>query len=74
MTSRRFEMHRDVDPTGISGIGLVAEGVRFSDGVAIVHWVGEWPTSVVVHPDGIDAVRHIHGHAGLTRIVFLDPE
>lgn len=28
----RFELVRDVDVTGISGTGVVAEGVEFSDG------------------------------------------
>lgn len=29
---RRFELHREEDVSGVSGTGVVAEGVAFSDG------------------------------------------
>jgi hypothetical protein len=71
MAARSFRLVRDVDETGISGTGVVAEGVEFSDGVVAVRWlsitVGH-PTSVVFHDNGIASVEAIHGHGGLTRI------
>lgn len=72
MTARRFELHRDVDVTGVSGVGRIAEGVRFSDGVVAMRWVSQWPTSVVFHDRGMEAVQAVHGHNGQTRIVWLD--
>ncbi|WP_205860617.1 hypothetical protein [Phycicoccus sp. HDW14] len=69
-TSRRFELQRDRDVSGVSGTGVVAEGVEFSDGVAVVRWLGEH-RSTVVWPS-IDSVRKIHGHNGATRVVYLD--
>jgi len=33
---RRFELQRDFDITGVSGIGIVARGVRFDDGVTVI--------------------------------------
>lgn len=71
---RRFELHRDQDVSGISGTGLVAEGVEFSDDCVVLRWMSEWPTSVVFHDKGMHAVEQIHGHGGSTRIVYLDPE
>lgn len=68
---RVFELHRDVDETGVSGTGVVAQGVEFEDGSVAVRWGGDWPTSVVFHDAGIDSVRHIHGHNGATRIVWM---
>ena len=73
MTARRFELHRDEDITGISGIGLVAEGVEFSDGVVVLRWVSDWPTSVVHHDRGMQSVIAVHSHGGSTRIEWLDP-
>lgn len=70
--SRRFELHRDVDHTGVSGTGVVSEGVEFSDGTCVLRWKG-WAASTVVWAD-IAYVEHVHGHNGATRIVFLDPE
>lgn len=69
---RRFELHRDSDVTGVSGTGVVAEGVAFSDGTVALRWTSEWPTSVVFHDRGVEAVQKIHGHGGATRIVWLD--
>lgn len=72
MTARRFQLVRDVDVSGVSGTGVVAEGVEFSSGRVALEWASEWPTSVVFHERGMDSVRAIHGHGGLTRIEFLD--
>jgi len=72
--ARRFELHRDEDVSGVSGTGVVAEGVEFRDGVVAFRWLTEWPTSVVFHDRGAAAVEHVHGHNGRTRVVWLDPE
>jgi len=72
MSTRRFELHRDADVTGVSGTGVVAEGVAFSDESVVLRWLSEWPTSVVFHDRGIAAVEAVHGHGGQTRIVWLD--
>lgn len=68
---RAFHLVRDVDETGVSGTGVVAEGVEFSSGVVALTWLSEWPTSVVFHDRGIESVEAIHGHGGKTRIMFL---
>lgn len=70
--SRRFELHRDLDVTGISGTGVVADGVDFPDGLVVVHWRGRRP-STVTWQGGISDVVAVHGHGGHTRIVWLDP-
>ena len=68
---RAFLLVRDEDVTGVSGTGVVAEGVQFFDGTVALRWLGEWPTSVVFHDRGIEAVEHVHGHNGATRIVWV---
>jgi hypothetical protein len=69
---RRFVLRRHEDVTGLSGTGDVAEGCVFSDGTAVLRWMTEWPTSVVWHDRGADAVEYIHGHGGKTEVVWLD--
>lgn len=73
-----FLIVRDHDVTGISGTGVVAEGVQFSDGTVAVRWRvisgvhaarGVKPTTVI-HPD-IESVVALHGHNGATRIEWL---
>jgi hypothetical protein len=70
---RAFILQRDEDETGISGTGVVAEGVEFSDGTVALRWISEWPTSVVFHDRGIHSVQAIHGHGDKTRIVWTQP-
>lgn len=67
---RTFVLRRDIDRTGVSGTGVVAEGVEFSDGVVSLRWLTEWPTSVVFYDRGMEAVEKIHGHGGDTQIVW----
>lgn len=67
---RRFELHRDQDVSGVSGTGVVAEGVRFTDGTTAVRWHGERPSTVVW--ECIEDAEAIHGHSGATRFVWLD--
>lgn len=81
---RRFELHRDEDVSGVSGTGIVAEGVAFDpsaddtangrSGPVALYWLTEWPTSVVFHHRGVESLELVHGHNGRTRIVWLDPE
>lgn len=61
-------MVRDVDVSGISGTGIVAEGVVFDNGKTVIHWFGE-RQSIVVWELLEDAIE-IHGHNGNTQFVF----
>lgn len=69
-TMRRFRLVRKVDATGVSGTGVVAEGVEFSTGKAAMGWL----TSVrsVALYDSIADLEAIHGHGGLTVIEWVD--
>ena len=71
---RRFVLQRDSDLTGVSGTGIVAEGVEFSNGVVALAWTSQWPSSVVFYDRGIESVQAVHGHSGATRVVWLDEE
>lgn len=68
--TRRFELHRQTDVSGVSGTGVVAEGVQFSDGTSVLRWLTSTAsTAVYASVADIDA---IHGHGGNTEFVFLD--
>lgn len=66
-----FVLMRDTDVSGVSGTGVVADGVAFPDGTVALRWRGGNPTSVVFHDNGVASVEAIHGHGGNTRIVWL---
>lgn len=68
---RTFILHRESDVTGVSGTGVVAEGVQFSDGSVALHWaVGERENRSTVVYASIEAVEAVHGHAGATKIIW----
>lgn len=68
--ARRFILNRHRDSSGVSGRGIVAEGVQFTDGTVVVRWMTETP-STILYGD-IASVVKLHGHAGATEIVWRD--
>jgi hypothetical protein len=75
--SRMFTLVRENDVTGISGTGVVAEGIEFSDGVAVIRWLdtatarkanGVKPTTVI--HESIASVVALHGHRRSTYVLF----
>ena len=70
---RRFVLVRNVDVSGVSGTGVVAEGVRWTNGTASVCWRGEHP-SIVAWPRGMTSVQFVHGHGGNSVVAWLDEE
>lgn len=69
---RRFILVRDEDVSGTSGTGIVAEGIWFSNGKAVISWTTKY-MSVAVY-DSIAELEAIHGHEGRTRIEFIDSD
>lgn len=67
---RRFELLREFDLSGVSGTGVVAEGVEFSNGSYRIHWLGKMNT----FEDGpsVEILKKIHGHGGSTLVIWID--
>lgn len=66
---RLFYLERQVDESGVSGAGRVAEGVEFSNGLCAITWLGQYRCSNVY--ENIKSVEAIHGHEGSTKVVFV---
>jgi hypothetical protein len=69
---RRFWLVREVDVSGVSGTGIVAEGAQYSDGSVAVHWPGAYPSTTTWN--SIEHVLAIHGHGGKTDVHWLDTD
>lgn len=67
-----FYLSRKHDHSGVSGTGVVAEGIVFSDGRVAMRWVTRMAGSTCVY-DSIDDVIEIHGHGGSTEVVYGRP-
>lgn len=65
---RRFILDRRKDVSGTSGVGIVAEGVQFSDGTCALRWLGS-KSSTAVYKTAEELVE-IHGHGGLTVLIW----
>lgn len=66
---RLFQLEREVDATGVSGTGIVAQGVIFDNGWCALTWLTKH-TSVAFYTD-IAEVVSIHGHDGSTKVVQI---
>ena len=70
---RFFYLHRKNDVSGVSGAGIVANGVEFDSGRVAMTWVKtDW--GVVGVYDNIKAVEQVHGHGGDTEVVYHQPD
>lgn len=65
---RSFTLIRTTDVSGVSGVGVVAEGVIFTDNQVVLSWFGAHH-SLEVHPS-IESMMDIHGHGGSTTVEF----
>jgi hypothetical protein len=67
---RRFQFHRDEDVHGVSGTGVVAEGVEFASGLCVLSWLSQFGCTTTFVSRR--AMEEVHGHEQRTRIVWID--
>lgn len=67
---RRFKVKREEDESGVSGTGVVAEGVEFENGKVVIQWLSHKP-SIAIY-DNIKVFADIHGHGGKTFVLWVD--
>lgn len=78
MSIRVGHILRHEDESGVSGTGIVAEWIEYSDGEVVVHWLSHTPSTN--HYRNFKQVDAIHGHGGKTEMVVVwegpkpDPE
>ncbi len=70
-TARRFVLDRAVDATGTSGTGVVAEGIQFSNGQVVIHWLSQLE-AINVYANAL-VLEQLHGHGGNTTVKWIDP-
>lgn len=66
---RLFRLRRTEDVSGVSGTGIVAEGVVLSNGKCVLSWLTRY-TSVAVYDDLATLVA-IHEHGGRTVVEWV---
>lgn len=71
MLPRRFALVRQVDYTGVSGVGVVAYGVVFADGHVVLRWSSDHPATSMWN--SLDDLMAVHGHGDGTTVEWIDP-
>ena len=71
---RTFTIARQYDETGVSGIGVVIEGVVLATGQAIIHWLTPAPRGALAIFDSMgDSIKiHIKPHPDNASILTWD--
>ena len=67
---RTFYLRRNEDVSGVSGTGVVAEGIQFDDGYCTMRWLTKYRSTESA--DSIEILRAIHEHGGRTVVEWLD--
>jgi L-alanine-DL-glutamate epimerase-like enolase superfamily enzyme len=65
---RTFRLRRVEDESGVSGTGIVAEGVEFTHGEIALSWLTQH-RSIGFYPNRKE-LMNIHGHEGKTILVW----
>ena len=64
---RIFQLIRTEDVSGVSGVGIIADGVEFPEHV-VLHWRNYGTLGIF---DSIEQLLAIHGHDGRTKVEWL---
>lgn len=69
---RHGDLVRNLDVSGVSGTGTVAQIVQLANGKFVLAWVGDHPSTTIW--DDLDGILAVHGHDGATVIRWADGE
>ena len=65
-----FWLNRKEDLKGISGTGIVAEGVVFENGQAVLRWRGRHSSLAIYH--SVKEMMMVHNHHNQTELIYDD--
>lgn len=65
----KFNLVRNTDVSGVSGTGIVAEGVVFTDGTCAMRWLTDLASTAIYA--SLEDLQEIHGHNGATDVVVV---
>ncbi len=69
---KTFQLRRFTDVSGVSGIGVIAEGVEFSNGRCVLSWLTA--ISSIEVTQCVEDLMKIHGHNGATVLEWSEPD
>ena len=67
---RNFLLVRTDDPSGVSGVGVVAEGTEFTAGHVALSFFRPVPDAISLFPS-IQKMLEVHGHGNKTIVRYL---
>ena len=67
---RIFRLQRDEDTSGVSGVGVIAEGVILTNTKIVLSWLTVHKCVTIY--DSMAEMIAVHGHDGRTKIIWED--
>lgn len=67
---RLFQLVREDDESGVSGTGVVAQGVEFDNGRVSMTWLKSH-LGMTGNYDNITVMLKVHGHGGKTKVEWV---
>lgn len=67
---RTFHLHRTEDVSGVSGVGIIAEGTLYTNTKVVISWLTVHKSMAIY--DSLAEMEAIHGHDARTKIVWDD--
>lgn len=68
---QQFYLLRTKDISGVSGCGIIAQGVIFSSNRCVVEW--KMPFMTITIFSNIEELKMIHSHGGATKVIMGTP-
>lgn len=65
---KQFYIKRDVDPSAVSGVGIIAQGVILPSGKVVMEWLTTHKSIGIYN--SITEIQMVHAHPG-TQIIYL---
>lgn len=72
MGMKTFYVEREEDVSGVSGTGRVAEGIEWSDGTVVLHWISDMSSTNIY--GNMKQMLKVHGHGGKLKVVVVYEE
>jgi hypothetical protein len=67
---RTFHLHRIEDVSGVSGVGVIAEGTLYTSTKVVISWLTVHKSLGIY--DSLAEMEAVHGHGTKTKIVWDD--
>lgn len=67
---KQFYLNRKEDVSGVSGTGIIAQGVIFPSGKVVMEWATSYG-SIAIY-ENINEIQVLHANKGKTELIYIN--